>query len=304
MNKEEIKLNESITNDRMKIYLDGESRLPTATDVKFLNENLLVAAHRIAGKMYIFKKEEDKYKKIEEIKIKINNKEYLTEAFVIIENRIYLAGYSENLIILEIEENTKLKIKELIKINNKGILYHGIKDYNGKIYLTPSNNSTRLEDNIIEYNPETKEIIKLPIGDISNKSRIKDILFINNERVILPIVEKTTTNMLQKNHISNGVICLFTFPEFRLLDKKAFNHIHFDLGTNNENRFYITAHDKTGGYIYIGEVIEDKIENIKKSEVEDFPHGIHYYENKLGYTSYGTSSVYIVNENDLLARAK
>jgi hypothetical protein len=91
------------------------------------------------------------------------------------------------------------------------------------------------------------------------------------------------------------MIGLFTFPEFKLLDSKEYPNVHFDLGTNYNNTFIICAQDQDGGFLYTGQINNNKIGEIKKIYVAGFPHGVAIHKNLLAYTSYDTSSVYITN---------
>jgi hypothetical protein len=288
----QIKLFEPIDSDYKKLYLNQETRYPTVTDIQFINDDLIIVAHRHASKIFLIKINPPHYEILDTLIITLNGKPHQTEALQVLKNKIYLICYSEYLFIIDICE--KLKITDIIKVNNNKTPYHGIKKMNEFIYLTPSRKSEVCEP-IIQFNTINKTYFSLPIGDIKKKYRIKDILFINEKLVVLPIIYKTKTFISDSQHKSNGMIGLFSFPDFKLLDTKEFQNIHFDLGTNFNNKFIICTQDQDGGFLYTGEVNNNKIGGIKKISVAGFPHGVAIHNNLLAYTSYETSSVYILS---------
>jgi hypothetical protein len=260
---------------------------------------MIVIAHRYASKVYLIEiVNNTTYKIIDSIITKFNNITHLTESFQIHNTPtnkkvIYLISYTEYLIIIDIENDNKLKIMEVIKMNDTKTPYHGIKINKDYLYLTPSNKINNNNDNIIKFNLINKKYEKMPLGDITHNYRMKDIIFITDEIVIIPIVYKQNNTMINKNFNSDCSICLFSFPNLKLLDKIDFTNLHFDLGTSYENYFFITAHDEDGGNIYIGKIINNKIVMMDKKAVAGFPHSIDIYNNKIAYVSYSTSKAYI-----------
>ena len=132
------------------------------------------------------------------------------------------------------------------------------------------------------------------------KYRIKDITFLSNGNILLAImINNGKTCMKDYNHCDNGFIGLYD-SNFRLIDKYEINEIHMDsIITDRYNNFYLTVQENEDGFIYKGNINNNMIRNIKKIKVQDFPHGIdinHEY-NLLGFTSYETSSAYILSLN-------
>lgn len=279
------------------IYLGNKSRFPSVTDVKFINKNLIVVAHRFAYKLYLIEIDYDKnsYNIIDTFLTKDKNIFHLCESFEIKDNKIYLIFFSNVLWIIDIINNKFILNKKLfLKNNNK---YHGIKIYNDSIYLTPSNMfiNNSFQDNILKINLDNHNISYLPLGEIKNNYRIKDIVFLNNNYVILLILYKTNVPLKIKNQSISGFIGLYSYPSFTLLHKIDYHHIHFDRIIYYNDSFYVTGQNIVSGIIYKGTIdfLNNKILDIKEINVLDFPHGVDIYENLFAYTSYGNDSLII-----------
>lgn len=287
------------------IYLKDKSRLPSVTDLKFINCDIIIVAHRYAYKLYLMKIDfENEFYEILDIYITIdeNKKVHFCESFEIKYDEstkkyiLYMIFFSNYLWIFDIDLiNNKFISKKLINLNN-GNTYHGIKIYNNHLYLTPSNMLTNNKsNNMLQLDLENHNITYMHLGDIKDNYRIKDICFINNNYVLLIIIYKTYIGMSVKNQIFNGAFGLFTFPSFQLVDKIEFNHIHFDRAIYNNKFFYVTGQDEESGKIYKGtiDLTNKKIILLENFIVDDFPHGLDIYEDLFAYTSYGTDSVII-----------
>lgn len=294
-----IYFEEENSENIQKIYLKDKSRLPSVTDVKFINKNLLVVAHRYAYKLYLIKIDYDNksYEILDTFITKEENKIHFCESFEMKENRIYLIFFSNILWILDIINDKFVLYKNLFLKNYN--TYHGIKIHQHAIYLSPSNmKMSGFKDNLLKIDLNNNYAISyMPIGDIKNHYRIKDILFVNENLILCIIIYKTNIPLAIKNQIFNGAFMLFTFPEFKLLDKVEYNCVHFDrvILSKDKDSFYVTGQNEKCGIIYKGMVnIEDKkINMLKEFEVDDFPHGLDICEKLFSYTSYGSNSLVI-----------
>jgi hypothetical protein len=294
------------------LYYKTKSRTHTLTDISIVSKELIVVIHRFAGKVYLIKLEYDdtgkvnKYHLLDSIKIKYGNDEYQTEMLTRKDNRLYIITYTSYLVIVDIIDNKNLKfIKELKLV--EGTCYHGLEINNNNLYIVPAIVEGPMHIIKMSLNPENInyqfEKIVTPEFKMNNGNyRIKDITFLSNGNIILPIILKNEkSGMLDYNHSDNGFIGLYN-SNFKLLDKLLLKDIQMDsiIADKNDN-FYLTVQDSEGGFIYKGNIKCDRLENIKKIKVADFPHGIDINEefNLLGYTSYGTSSAYLCNLDEL-----
>lgn len=295
-------------NKLEKIYLHNKGRYPSVTDIKFINRDLIVVGHRYAYKLYLIKinREKDSYEILDTyLTIDDKKKIHFCESFEITRDeekeniyKLYLIFFSNVLWIFDINIiNYKFISKKIITFKNNNNTYHGMKIYNNRLYLSPSNIyisnklNNILEIDLLNYNQKY-----LLLGDIKDNYRLKDLLFINDNHILLIINYKTNVKLSKNNQITNGSFALFTFPQFTLLDKIDFNHIHFDkVICDKNNNFYVTTHDEFSGKIYKGtiDLTNKKIIFLKNFIVDDFPHGLDIYEDLFAYTSYGTNSLNI-----------
>ncbi len=301
-----IIFNEKNDKNMAPIYLYDKGRIPSVTDIKFINRNLIIVAHRYAYKLYLISidNEKDTYQILDTYStIDKNKKVHFCESFEIIYNQskdlyqLCMIFFSNLLWIFDVNiKNYKFIFKKSILLNNQNT-YHGIKIYNHHLYLSPSNTYTsNKSNNVLEINLVNYHQKYLPLGSIQDNYRLKDICFINDNMILLLIIYKTNIGTVVKNQITNGAFGLFSFPEFKLVDKIEFNHIHFDrVISDKNNNFYVTTQDENSGKIYKGAVdlLNKKIILLNHYIVDDFPHGLDIYEDLFAYTSYDTNSVNI-----------
>ena len=289
----EIILEEPLNRFATKLYNGTRFRYPSVTDVVFVTPDRIVAAHRYACKLYYIQLEEQNYRILDELTLYVNGQMYQTEMMDIRGTTIYLISFSERLTIVDIVHD-KLHVRQGISLNSTNTPYHGIQVHKNLLYLTPSNNAVG-DDSIIVWNTDTNAIVqRIQSPDVGSNVRIKDITFLSDERIVLLGNYKTTTNMLMPGHTFTGFIGLYT-RDFKQLDIVTYTNIHFDSVTSKDGIFYATGDDTKDGYIYVGSTDNDKLTPIKKHKVQGFPHGIAIHGDKLAYTSYTTSGVYITD---------
>jgi hypothetical protein len=288
-----IYITEPPTEFTKVIYQGAYSRIPSMTDVRWLSDTRLVAAHRYAGKVYLIDLSDKGYSIISTYKHTYKNKLYQTEAFEINKekNIIYLISYTEMLFILDILPNNSIICSKAIQLNTQSIPYHGIRLYDRHIFVTPSNKNIGYET-IKKMNTETYAIEDIP--SLGNTIRVKHIQFLPNGTVFLIINYKTATTLTMKNHISNGCLRLYTSDFTVILNSFEMPSTHLDGLTMDKNIFYITCRNLDNGYILKGNITDNMIITEKRIPCEDFPHGIDIFNNKIAYTSYTTSGIHII----------
>lgn len=288
------------------LYYKNKSRISTLTDVSIISKELIVVIHRFAGKVYLIKLEYDdngkinKYHLLDSLKIKYGGSQYQTEMLTRKDNRLYILTYTAYVVIVDIIDNKNLKFIKELKFSH-GSNYHGLQINNNNLYIVPSTVEGPMHIIKMSLNPENInyqfEKIETPEFKINTrKYRIKDITFLSNDHIILSIMTNNgKTGMLNYNHNDDGFIGLYD-TNFKLLDKLPLKEIHMDsIIADKKNNFYLTIHENEGSFIYKGTINNNKI------KVVDFPHGIDINEecNMLAYTSYATSSVYLMQLDSL-----
>jgi len=305
-----INIDESNTTKLKRIYYKNRSRLPTMTDVNIVSENLIVGIHRICGKIYLIEIDNQlkNYNIIDTLKIVYGNNKIETEMLSRKDNHLYIITFTEYLLMVDIIDNKKLNFVKTIKLNTTGNQYHGIDIYDNNLYIVPAvvaNNPThilKINTNNIENNIE--KIITNEFRDNTGKYRIKDISFFEDGKmIILIMINNGKTNMTINNHVDNGFIGLYD-NNFNQLDVYLFSEVHLDSVAIIGNDFYVPLVENKGSFIYKCSINNNKInKNIKKYKIVDFPHGIDIYKSKnktiLGYTSYQSSSIYLIDLDKL-----
>jgi hypothetical protein len=302
------------------IYYKTDHRFPTMTDVNIISDELIIAIHRVGRKVYLIKLNENEHTPTYEIldTLLLN---YQTEMLTRKNNRLYIITFGKQLIIVDIIDNVKLKFIKQINLSNNNNSYHGLEIYRNNLYIVPSIvkneplHIIKVSLNNNEY--KINKIITPYLIKNTGKYRIKDISFINDNKILLIIMINNGKTLMKDNgHCDNGFIGLYNYninqddpskSNSELLDKYDFGESHLDSliinKLNNNNIFYITVQENEGGFIYKGSINVDqnKIENITKIKCDGFPHGIDINNdyNLIGFTSYATSSVYISKLDEL-----
>lgn len=293
----DIVINEPLNKFANKIYQGQRWRYPSMTDVKFIDDEYIVAAHRYSCKVYVIRLHNNNtFTIVYTLIMTYNGNSYQTESFVIVNNKIYMISFSNVMTIIDILPDYTLQQKQSVILDNSNIPFHGIALLNQNIYITPSRKTIGTEY-ILSYNIWNGEIKN--IATLGDNIRVKHLTFFDNELIVVVMNYKTDTSMAQQGHTFNGSIRLYTIG-YELLDNAEIPLTHFDCVVCKGNVFYATGADLIGGYIYKGVVNDRKIKSIIKYQVNDFPHGIDIRNNVIAYTSYSTSGIHIIEDDNLV----
>jgi hypothetical protein len=287
-------IHEPCNSYAIPLYLGERTRFATVTDVKFINETILLVAHRYAGKLYIVDISMSPNIR-SEFQLIHNGKIQQTEMIEIVGNNVYVISYDEWLFCLRLANN-KLTLMKVVLLNTKGAKYHGIQYHKEQLWITPSNHADG-DDRIVLYKPTTNTITFQP--SIGSQYRIKDIAFFPDDSCILLTNIKHVLWMTEKGSIFDSEIKIYD-KSWNQTDVKKIENTHLDAVVTEGNCFYATASDLRGGWIIAGKIEKGKILNIQEIRVDDFPHGIALLGDKLAYTSYASESVNVIHVPPIL----
>ncbi len=265
------------------------------TDVKWISDTRIIAAHRYAGKIYIIDIFGDEYKIISTYTHTYKNKLYATEMFDIDKERqkIYLICFTEMFFILDILPTDTIVCVKSVQLNTANIPYHGIRLNMNHIFITPSYKNYGIEA-IKKYDIHDNRVTDINLPD--KNIRIKHITFLPDNTILLFICYKTDTSMAMSTHCSSGCIRLYS-PDFRtILDTYELPSIHSDSIVSQNYVFYATCRDLSQGFLLKGCIRNQKIMEETRIACEDFPHGIDILGSKIAYTSYTTSGIHIIDD--------
>jgi hypothetical protein len=299
----DIIINEPLPAGRnIKIYQGQRWRYPSMTDVKFINKDTIVAAHRYGCKVYLISIRMDGYQILDSMTLMHNSAPYQTESFIILNNVIYLISFTNIMFIIDILPSNHLKQRSFIKLScDKSLSFHGIAARGDFVYVTPSK-KTNGREHVVTYNICNGEVSK--VACLGDSIRVKGLAFLPNNLIIVIINYKAKTSMIEKGHTFDGAVRLYTL-DFALLDSIEVPLTHFDVIVVTGHTFYATGADLEGGYIFKGTVntSTQKIVSVCGYPVHDFPHGIDIIDTTIVYTSYTTSGIHFISEDALDAKA-
>jgi hypothetical protein len=268
---------ELIINEKVnipKVIFGNDSRFPTLTAVKFIDNDLIVAAHRGGSKVYLI----EKGKVIDSIKSKY------PDLLDVDKNLIVIANFSNEITFININENKKLIFNKIIRFP-KDKIYHGVKIKDGLIYLANTIGQgvkptkpfllTKFDNTKIEY-------ISLPLD-----YRQKDIAFWKDKMIVL---HQLNFDYDIKKHYYDATIALYS-NNYKLLNSYQISECHVDCLVVKDDNIYITSQSKKHGggilrFNFITKILEI-------SKVQDFPHGLDIKNDLFAYTCYSDSSLNI-----------
>jgi hypothetical protein len=295
MSETDIIIHEPVNHFAKKLFQGTRWRYPSMTDVKFISDTQIVAAHRYACKVYLIRLGASGHVIEDTLVIKHGGKLHQTEAFVVMNDVIYMISFSNILTMIDILPNHTLQKRAEVILSSSNVPFHGIAIHHGLVYVTPSKTSAGTEY-ITTLDPLTNHLSH--VATLGDTVRVKGLTFLPSGQIVVIINYKTPTSLVQPGHMFDGAIRLYS-PEFTLLDTMEMPSTHFDGIVSNGDRFYATGADLHGGYIIVGTVLHDKLGAIRAVPVHDFPHGIDLRNGKVAYTSYKTSGVHFIGESDL-----
>ena len=279
-----------------EFFLKDQGRVATMTDVKFINKDTLVACHRAAAEVYLIKIINNTFQIIDSIVLDKEPHKYRhSDAFhpdlmSYHKGIIYLSEYGPNYCMVKVNDNKLIYINAYAG-NNVNIPYHGILANDQGLYLGGCDSA------IITYIKNNKNNIHLFSSKNFRKERIKTISLYNNLYILCFDI-----------HISKGKYKQLD-TRIRILKQDENNNLNIidesiyiqdsqpDGAVVYKDYYLFTRHCsiKRCGIIGIYKIHNNKLELVKEIECENFPHGIDVNENRIVYTSYTKSAIFMID---------
>ena len=279
-----------------EFFFGDQSRIATMTDVQFINKDTLVACHRAAAEVYLIKIINNTFQIIDSIVLDKEPHKYgwgraafHPDLMSYHEGIIYLSEYGPNYCIVEVS-NDKLVYVGVYKGNNVNLSYHGILANDNGIYLGGCNPaiSTYIKNNKY-YNLLTSKSF--------TKERVKMISSYND---LLIMGFDTEVGGGAKGTIGDTIIRILKHDKnnLQIIDESILiKNAHPDGAVVYKDYYLFTRHCsiKRCGIISICKIYNNKLELVKEIECENFPHGIDVNENRIVYTSYAKSAIFMID---------
>lgn len=286
-------------------FFNNQKRQATVTDVKFVDNETLVVAHRAAAKLYLIKFKNQTFTVIDTLILdtakrslnprkRFNNQRFFHPDLISLHrNTIYISEYTNRCCVVEIQEN-KLIYKRVIDMGNTA--FHGC--YTNETHAMFGS----VNDGCITTLSHKKYRLAKIDASLQPGQRIKTI-GTENDYVILSIDKLSgvhtkagaTADCWVKLYLRKG-------DELKVLDTIDNPYGQIDGHTFYKGYHFITMHDGNlaSGVILILKIIEEKLSIIKRVACASFPHGLDIVNDQLIYSSYANSAIICHDINELI----
>jgi hypothetical protein len=256
-------------------YLNTKKRLSTMTDVKFINDNIIIGASFSGCYLCIYDIHNDIF--IDKYYLKFNNKYINVDLIAINNNYIYGSHIAEFLIGVYSYANHKINLIKFISTKKFG-RPHGLYIDNHNLYYTTTNGLC-IKNNSVIYKCDNKQI--------------QSINFFNNDFIIITV-------SLPATFVINDTICVSEIIFIKSNRVFSFINKRFDGSSIKDNKLFVC--DQYNSEINIFNISYNNtytLEHIDTISNTIFCHGCHCYNNKLAVACYGTNSIDIFNVSHL-----
>ena len=284
-------------------YFNGEKRVATVTDVKFVSDTILVVAHRAAAKLYLIELKNDAMNVLDTISLEFNHwgirhwgkKYFHPDLIALHKNSVYMSEYSNRCCIVDIIDN-KFIFNNVLRF--KGPACHGCFSKDDSVLFGAVKNGT-----ITIFDDTTKKFSVFDTGIADKTKRIKTIGMDGNNFVLG--LDNNIKSADNRKIGGDSWVNLYECKnnKFLELDSLRLPNTQIDGHRSYKNFHFITMHDGDNkcGVIVILKVSNNKIDVFRKVKCESFPHGIDIYNDQLVYSSYTNSSITSHPLRDFLA---
>ncbi|MCH2187366.1 hypothetical protein MK280_16025 [Myxococcota bacterium] len=270
-------------------YFGNERRLATVTDVKFLDHQRLIVAHRAAARLYLLDTSKAPYKIIHRLRLgvreRFRKRFFHPDLMALDGNSVYLSCYGREYAEVRIN-NDRFTQAAIQSVGTDQ--YHACATDDDFILLggTKSNQITRVHK-------QSGSVSTLDL-DTRDPLRIKTIDR-QNGTYLLSLDKKEGSSKKPGSH-GNAWFSQYRQDGHRLVevDSILFEGCQIDGAISHNGLHYVSLHDshEKCGYIITVET-RNGLNILKKTVCERFPHGLDVRDQQLAYSTYSTSSVHI-----------
>ena len=276
-----------------KLHVGKRSRFNTLTDVKYYTEDILVAANRDKGLVYLISITDTDSTILHTLQLE---KGITPDLIDIYENYVYLATLDGNVYVCKITDKNTIVYNGKILINN-ACQYHSVRVnpyYPNELWCCSAFKTPGV---LSIYNQLLGTGIHFPEVPRQKGYRLKDMYFVTPSLIV--ITGSTSTGKEVPNSIPfDSLIYLYKWNQGQLtyLDGFKLDTCQSDGLAIKGDTVYVACQHNNRGVIIVARVENDKLVRLPDILTPDFPHGIGISPSQkfLSYTAYSTSSIYIV----------
>lgn len=284
------------SNKGISRVFGNKSRYDTLTDVVFLSDNRVVCADRQDKLLYLI--DIDYTLSTSKIIHSIETP-YNVDLMTNIGNTIYLANLNNYLTVCEVRNGRLTFIRNITLASE--FLYHGLcinPNNQNELFLT----STRKHNLLTILNLRGNTYKHYTIPRLEN-SFLKDVVFVDDKRVLIVATDNGPKPALDVSSITyKSYVNLYTYSsdKFTFIDGITYDNCHVDAVEFRNGIYYVTAQMNDNGVILRGHIEDNFLIPLSDISTADFPHGLAVSPSGyLGYTSYSTSSLYVLDCNNV-----
>ena len=272
-----------------EFFFGEQKRVATVTDVKFLAKDRLVVAHRAAAKVYLIDIGQESPRVVHSLRLGYRERfrwNYFHPDLMALEgDSLYISAFSDRYAKVRISGD-RLKLESVRAVGDDK--YHGCAVKGDAILLggVSTNQITRVSK-------ADGSVSALDV-EMSEPLRIK-MISAEGEFYFLSLDRQGSTPT------KPGCPGDAWFSQCRMVggrlvevDSVFFEGCQIDGAVSSHGLHFVGLHDaaEERGYVVTMRV-NDKLEVVKKTRCEDFPHGFDINDQTLAYSSYSTSSVHV-----------
>ena len=278
---------------KILLHIGGRSRYNTLTDVKYYNEDTLVASNRDKGLVYLISIKDPEPKILDTLQLRQG---ILPDLIDVYEDTVHIVILDGNVYTCKIENGSKLIYEGKISIND-ACKYHSVRvnPYNpNELWCCSAYKSPGI---LSIYNTVHKTCKNFPHVPGQKGYRLKDMHFLTPSLVI--ITGSTSSGKeTPSSEPFDSLIYLYNWNgnDFTYLDGFKLDWCQSDGVAIKDNTIYVACQYNNRGVIIQALVENNKLKRLPDILTPDFPHGIGMSPSQkfLCYSAYSTSSIYIV----------
>ena len=272
-----------------EFFFGEQKRVATVTDVKFLSEHRLVVAHRAAAKVYLVDVSEGHARIVHSVRLKyfdrLRRRYFHPDLMALDGDTLYLTAYSDSFATARVLGD-RLKLLRVQTV--EGDQYHGCAVQDDEVLLggVSANQIQRASTHGGSRAP-------LKVGT-SEPVRIK-MIGVAGEHYYLSL-DRQVGSSREPGCIGDAWFSKFRVEDGRLVevDSVFFERCQVDGAVSGHGLHFVSLHDATEECGYVVTMRDEgRLEVVRKTRCEDFPHGLDIHEQTIAYCSYATSSVYL-----------
>lgn len=269
-----------------EVTIGNRKRYSTATDVNFINDNLLVSACFNNKRLYLIELTADGYNILQELKTRHHPDLMDYKDGMIATSDYPFMEPNGHASIYNLVDGNVVFVKEIPLVNTKA---HGCAIIDKNTVIITSNSDENRGLLFIDIN--TGKIVQ----HFNNLQHYPKDCFINGDK-LYTVCAKSLPQIGQTTVIGESILYVFNKDTMEKIDEITFHGQTDSLTVTGEDIFVVVQGDDTLVHITL---TNNKLSFVKRIGGFNFPHGISCLNNKVAVTNYGDNTIRIFDLDEL-----